>query len=251
MLSDCITFIDRMIAVYPRTYNPSYAMGFTTLAVLLASAFTLIFPLLGPAVVLLLLLNLIGKARLLLGFILHTHCSVAHRFLIGYVYGRTHSQTGGVLQIWIMQRLGTILAFQPLILGLILLSREFWIEGGILCGAALFVVVFVESYCGWKTRLPSRRSLNPMTRDSLNTFMRAARPTAPREIDEESTSLVSSTRNTRARGSFASVLEMMSLTLAVMPPQAQARGPIPLGKTPRFLYEVRRSPFAYRNRNTR
>ncbi|THH33123.1 hypothetical protein EUX98_g1076 [Antrodiella citrinella] len=201
----------RFRAVYPRTYNPSYAMGCSALAILLASAFTLIFPLLGPAVALLLMLNLI-----------------AHRFLIGYIYGRTHSQTGGVLQIWIMQRLGTILAFQPLILGLILLSREFFVEGGILCGAALFVVVFVESYCAWKTRLPGRRSLNPLTRDSLNTFMRAARPTAPREIDEESTSLVSSTRNTRARGSFASVLEMMSLTLAVMPTQSQARGPIPL-----------------------
>ena len=154
----------------------------------------------------------------------------AHRFLIGYVYGRTHSQTGGVLQIWILKRFGTVLALQPLVLGLILLSRQFWIEGGILCGVALFVVLFVESYCAWKTRLPGRRSLNATTRDSLDTFLRAARPTAPRDIDEESASLVSSTRNTRARGSFASILEMMSLTLAVMPSPSQSRGPVPLGK---------------------
>lgn len=157
---------------------------------------------------------------------------LAHRFLIGYVYGRTHSQTGGVLQIWILKRFGTILAFQPLILGLVLLSRELWIEGGVLCGAALFVVVFVESYCAWKTRIPGRRSLSPVTKDALTTFTRAARPSTPRDIDEESTSLVSSTRNTRARGSFASVLEMMSLTLAVMPSPSQARGPVPLGKLP-------------------
>ncbi|KAH8099276.1 hypothetical protein BXZ70DRAFT_289357 [Cristinia sonorae] len=206
-----VTPRQRFRAVYPRTYNPAYAMSCCILAVMLASAFALIFPLLGPAVVLLLFLTLI-----------------AHRFLIGYVYGRTHSQTGGILQIWLLKRFGTLLAFQPLVLGLILLSRNFWVEGGILCGAALFVVVFVESYCTWKTRLPGRRSLAPVTRDSLDTFMRAARPTQNRDIDEESTSLVSSGRNTRARGSFASVLEMMSLTLAVMPSANQSRGPIPL-----------------------
>ncbi|TCD68080.1 hypothetical protein EIP91_011533 [Steccherinum ochraceum] len=206
-----VTPRQRFRAIYPRTYNPAHAMGCCILAILFASAFTLVFPLLGPAVVLLLLLTLI-----------------AHRFLIGYVYGRTHSQTGGILQLWILKRIGTVLALQPLVLGLILLSRQFWIEGGILCGAALFVVVFVESYCRWKTHLPGRRSLSPLTRDSLDTFLRAARPTVPRDIDEENTSLVSSARNTRARGSFASVLEMMSLTLAVMPSPSQARGPVPL-----------------------
>lgn len=134
--------------------------------------------------------------------------------------------------MWILKRFGIILAFQPLVLGLILLSRDFWVEGGILCGAALFVVLFIESYCTWKTRLPGRRSLSPITRDSLNTFSRAARPTTPRDIDEESTSLVSSGRHTRARGSFASVLEMMSLTLAVMPSSNRTRGAVPLGKEP-------------------
>lgn len=153
---------------------------------------------------------------------------IAHRFLIGYVYGRTHSQTGGLLQIWLLKRLGTIIAFQPLVLGLILLSRDFWVEGGVLCGTAFFVASFVEIYVAWKTWLPGRRSLNPVTRDSLDTFTRSARPSAPRNIDEESASLVSSTRNTRARGSFASILEMMSLTLAVMPNSSQNRAPVPL-----------------------
>lgn len=217
-------------AVYPRTYNPSFAVGCCVLAVLLASAFTLIFPLVGPAACIFLALTLIGKphaSHAVELFIIIT--LTAHRFLIGYVYGRTHSQTGGMLQIWLLKRLGTILAFQPLILGLIFLSRRFWIQGGVLCGVAVFVVLFVEIYCTLKTRLPGRRSLSRITIDSLDAFARSAKPSTP-DADEENTSLVSSGRNTRARGSFASVLEMMSLTLAVMPSPSQSRGPVPLGE---------------------
>ncbi|RDX50995.1 hypothetical protein OH76DRAFT_1507025 [Lentinus brumalis] len=206
-----VTPRQRFRAVYPRTYDPSYAISCAIVAIIFASAFALIFPLLAPAVLLLLLLTLI-----------------AHRFLIGYVYGRTHSQTGGLLQIWLLRRLGTILAFQPLVLGLIFLSRRLWAEGGVLCAAALFVVIVVEGFCNWRTKIPGRSSLSPITQDSLSTFEKNAKPARPRDLDEESTSLVSSARISRARGSFASVLEMMSLTLAVTPSPSENRGPVPL-----------------------
>ncbi|RPD82440.1 hypothetical protein L226DRAFT_528605 [Lentinus tigrinus ALCF2SS1-7] len=206
-----VTPRQRFRAVYPRTYDPSYAISCCIVAVIFASAFALIFPLLAPAVLILLLLTLI-----------------AHRFLIGYVYGRTHSQTGGLLQIWLLRRLGTILAFQPLVLGLIFLTRRLWVEGGILCGAAVFVVAVVEGFCNWRTKPPGRSSLSPIAQDCLATFERSTKPARPRDLDEESTSLVSSARNTRARGSFASVLEMMSLTLAVTPSPSENRGPVPL-----------------------
>ncbi|EMD41861.1 hypothetical protein CERSUDRAFT_120777 [Gelatoporia subvermispora B] len=206
-----VTPRQRFRAVYPTTYDPSYALACCILAVLYASAFSLIFPLVAPAALLFLLLVLI-----------------AHRFLIGYVYGRTQGQTGGLLQIWFLRRLGTILAFQPLLLGLILLSRRLWIEGGILCGTALFVVLLVETYCTLRTRQPSTKALLPITRDSIDTFLRNAQPGRQTDLDEENTSLVSSARNTRMRGSFASVLEMMSLTLAVMPSPSEIRGPVPL-----------------------
>ncbi|OJT15945.1 hypothetical protein TRAPUB_13369 [Trametes pubescens] len=207
-----VTPRQRFRAVYPSTYDPTYATSCAVLAIIFASAFALIFPLLAPAVLLLLVLTLI-----------------AHRFLVGYVYGRTLSQTGGLLHMWFLRRLGTVLAFQPLLLGLIFLSRRIWIEGGILCGAALFVVIIVESFCSWRTRVPGRRSLSPITQDSLATFEHTASPGKRQDVDEESTSLVSSARNTaRARGSFASVLEMMSLTLAVSPSASESRGPVPL-----------------------
>ena len=149
---------------------------------------------------------------------------------MGYVYGRTCSQTGGILQLWLIKRFGTLLALQPLIVGLILLSRKLWIEGGILCGAAFLVAVAVEASCAWRTRQPGKRSLSVVAQNSLDTSAGAARPKTARDLDEESTSLVSSGRNTRMRGSFASILEMMSLTLAVMPSPSQTRGPVPLGE---------------------
>ena len=219
-------------AVYPRTYDPSYAISCCLIAVIFASAFALIFPLLAPAVLVLLFLTLVGELPLLHSSVRPFRCPnkfTAHRFLIGYVYGRTHSSTGGLLQIWLLHRLATILAFQPFVMGLIFLTRRIWVEGGILVGAAVLVIVITEAFCHWRTRLPGRSSLSPITQDSLRTFEESAKPGIGRDVDEESTSLVSSARNTRARGSFASVLEMMSL-LAVTPSPSETRGPVPLGQ---------------------
>jgi len=154
--------------------------------------------------------------------------STAHRYLVGYVYARTHSQTGGLLQIWLLRRFGTLLSLQPLLLGLIFLSREFWVEGGVLIGIGVIVIVFVESYTHRKTKLPGRGSLSAITRNSLDSFASAAKYTNLRNFDGESASFVSSAKVARARGSMASVLEMMSVTLAVMPSPSPQRGPVPL-----------------------
>jgi hypothetical protein len=152
---------------------------------------------------------------------------VAHRFLVGYVYARTHSQTGGLLQLWLLKRFGTLLSFHPILLGLILLSRRFWIEGSILVGSGFLVILIVEIYTNAKTRLPGRKSLNPATRDSLQRFENV---TAEQMYDDnDSLPEIGSTLGI-PRGSMASVLDMMSLTLAVMPPSSKNRGPVPLRK---------------------
>ncbi|KAH8992407.1 hypothetical protein EDB92DRAFT_1857796 [Lactarius akahatsu] len=201
----------RFRATYPRTYNPLFAMACCILAVTFASTFAVIFPLLGPPVVLLVFLTL-----------------VAHRFLVGYVYGRTRSQTGGLLQIWLLKRFASLIALQPILLGLILLSRKLWPEGGALVGAGIFTIAFVEVYTRLKERSPGRRALNPVSQHALESFGKAAKPNHPAVLDEESPSIVSSGRATRTRGSFASVLEMMSLTLAVAPSHYQQHGPVPI-----------------------
>ncbi|KAF5352644.1 hypothetical protein D9756_005814 [Leucocoprinus leucothites] len=204
-----VTPRQRFRAVYPRTYSPTFAISACVLAVMFASTFSLIFPLIAPAVVLLLLLSL-----------------VAHRFLVGYVYARTHSQTGGLLQLWLLKRFGTLLSFQPILLGLIFLSRTIWIEGGVLAGIGVVTVLFVEIYTAMRLRLPGRGSLSPITRDSLDHFASAA----DRYLVEgaDATTNDSSSRGPLVRGSMASVLEMMSLTLAVEPSAPTYRGPVPL-----------------------
>lgn len=154
---------------------------------------------------------------------------LAHRYLIGYVHGRTQFATGGLLQIWLLRRFATLLSLQPLVLGLIFLTRGLWEEAGVLLGSALFIVVFAETFCHIKTREPGVKSLSPMTQESLNSFKNMARPNHRLNVDEESISLVSSARSKPMRESMASVLEMMSLTLAVMP-SAKNRGPVPLRK---------------------
>ncbi|KAF9535881.1 hypothetical protein CPB83DRAFT_40825 [Crepidotus variabilis] len=204
---EAVTPRQRFRAVYPRTYNPSFAIGACILAIVFASTFALIFPLIAPAVVILLLLTLI-----------------AHRFLVGYVYARTHSQTGGLLQLWLLRRFATLLSFQPILLGLIFLSRRFWIEGAILIGAGVFVIAFVEMYTNAKTRLPSRHSLSPITQNSLERF----HSSADRYLNTGSETSSSSVFGPRIRGSMASVLEMMSITLAVMPTSSTYKGPVPL-----------------------
>ncbi|KAL0951690.1 hypothetical protein HGRIS_008366 [Hohenbuehelia grisea] len=203
----------RFRAVYPRTYDPSFATAASILAIVFACTFSIIFPLIGPAVVLLLLLTLI-----------------AHRYLVGYVYGRTHSSTGGLLQIWMIRRFGSLLSLQPFLLGLILLSRKEYILGGVCCGVGLAVVIFVESYTSWKTRAPPRSSLKPITQDSLDHFEEVIKMMQLPIMDEEGVSLVGSARSPRRGGSMASVLEMMSLTLAVMPSPSTNRGSVPLGE---------------------
>ncbi|KAG1766395.1 hypothetical protein EDD22DRAFT_878114 [Suillus occidentalis] len=207
---DAVTPRQRFRAVYPTTYDVSYTAIACALSMVFASAFSLIFPLIGPAIVILLFLTL-----------------VAHRYLIGYVYARTLSETGGLLQIWLLKRLGTLLALQPLLLGLILLSRRLWIEGGVLSGTALVVAGIVEVHTMRKTRLASLQALPESTQESLRVFRRALESGNCTDTDDENRSMITA-RGNRTRGSMASVLDMMSLTLAVMPSASTHRGPLPL-----------------------
>lgn len=206
-----ITPRQRFRAMYPKPYDATIATGACVLGIIFASTFSLIFPLIGPAVMLLLFLTLI-----------------AHRFLVGYVHGRTLSQTGGLIQIWLLRRFGTLLAFQPIFLGLIFLANEIWIEGGVLVGTGVVVILFVEAYTSWRTRLPGRRSLSIVSQDSLDTFTSRASQTRRLVVDEEELSQKSSSGARRTRSSMASVLEMMSLTLAVTPSSSTTRGSVPL-----------------------
>jgi hypothetical protein len=189
------------------------------LAVIFASTFSLIFPLIGPPIVLLMLLSL-----------------VAYRYLVGYVWSRTNAPSnGGLLQLWLLRRFATLLALQPLLMALIFLTRRLWALAGVLLGAAVLIIAIVEGYCGYKSRTPPKRNFSPVVRDSLATFQRSISGNKSKRrltIEEDGTSLVSSPmeRGGIPRGSIASVLEMMSITLNVMPSPNRAKDVVPIGK---------------------
>jgi hypothetical protein len=132
------------------------------------------------------------------------------------------------MQIWLLKCLASISMLQPLLLGLILLSRQLWIEGGILSGFSLGTLLVVELFTASKSRLRASHYLEPTTRESLKAFSETARSSTYADASNESVGNLSSPR--RVRESIASVLEMMSLTLAVMPPASRHRGPLPLRK---------------------
>ena len=216
-------------------------MASCILAITFASTFSMIFPLIGPAVVLLVFLTLVGtSSNTHSRFLMSLTGSSAHRFLIGYVYGRTRSQTGGLLQIWLLKRFASLLAIQPILLGLIFFSRRLWPEGVALVGVGGAIIVFVEVYTRLKERRMGRGVLSPVSQHAVESFRKSARPERLAMLEEESTSLVSSGRAARTRGSYASVLEMMSTTLAVVPSRYQQHGPVPLrmssSLSPRVLF---------------
>ncbi|KAI5123599.1 hypothetical protein M0805_003416 [Coniferiporia weirii] len=205
-----VTPRQRFRALYPGVYDPTYAMGCCILAVVLASTFSFIFPLIGPAVAILLFLTI-----------------VAHRFLVSHVYGRTDAPTGGLMQIWLLKQFATVATLQPILLGLIFMARRLFIEGGVLAGCGFIAAIAVELYTHWKTKLPGRKTLSAVTLNAIDRFRERALPGNQSASDSEGTSLVSVPR-VRQRGSMASVLEMMSLNLAVIPTPHETRGAVPL-----------------------
>ena len=97
-------------------------------------------------------------------------------------------------------------------------------------GVGAVTIFIVEIYTTYKTRLPGRKTLNEATIESLETFQATAH--SKRRAIEEEESIDNTDVQPRPvyhRGSFASVLEMMSITLAVAPSNSQSRSAIPLG----------------------
>jgi hypothetical protein len=104
-------------------------------------------------------------------------------------------------------------------------------------------------------------ALDQVFKHTLKPFQKAAQPSNPAMLEEESTSIVNSGCVARTRGSLASVLEMMSTTLAVVPSRYQQHGHGPVCSTPRAvrrhhpflsLYSDSRSIYAFfRDRNAR
>ncbi|KZP00877.1 hypothetical protein CALVIDRAFT_493343, partial [Calocera viscosa TUFC12733] len=212
-----ITPRERFRAIYPHFYNYAHATGFCIIGIIFAATFTLLFPLIGPAIVLLLLLSVI-----------------AHRFLVGYVYQRG-GQTGGLLQIWILRRFLDLLALQPVLLGLLMFSREEWALGGVLLGVGIGLIVLLEAYTIRKElKAKNKETLSRDTQQALSNFKDAISGRRPQGAEGESlvpapagSTLLEAGTGRHRRGSIASILDMMAATLAIMPSSRRTQ-PVPL-----------------------
>jgi len=192
--------------MYPHSYDPSFGLGACIIAIFLTLTLVVLFPLLGLPLTVLALLTL-----------------VAHRFLAGYVYGRSdHGQSGGLLQLWILRRFATMLALQPFLLGLILLPFREWGLAGVLLGSAVFIAFVTETYTTARMRKPGVKSLSEASQESLTDLITEIKNRRDDNDDDSEKSLPAAPegeatppRRARAVVSMTSLLDMISRTLAL------------------------------------
>ncbi|ORX33503.1 hypothetical protein BD324DRAFT_658318 [Kockovaella imperatae] len=140
---------------FRRTAPPSFDMAFALLPFLIAVfyAFSLIFlfPLLAIPLLLMLFLSL-----------------VAGRYMIENVCVDKH---GGfispTLGLWVITRFGLLLSLQPLLYGLILLSRREWAIGSVSLALALITVLLVSGLTFLRYPSPRRKDLPIRTKNAL------------------------------------------------------------------------------------
>ncbi|WVQ68925.1 uncharacterized protein L199_007134 [Kwoniella botswanensis] len=134
------------------SYSPAIGMAPCLLAVFYASTLLFIFPLLAIPILVLLYLSFI-----------------ANRYMIEHVFvDSSAGYTGTVLALWSVRRFGRVLGFQPLLYGLILLSRNEWAIGGVSIGVAVITVLLSEGLTVLRFKEKMRKDLNGNTRKALD-----------------------------------------------------------------------------------
>ncbi|KAF9519867.1 hypothetical protein BS47DRAFT_1357887 [Hydnum rufescens UP504] len=193
-----------LLALYPRTYNPSFGMGASILGLFFAAAFSMLFPLIGPPLVLLLFLTL-----------------MVHRYLVGYSPFRSLAAPLAHSAVC------TLVTLQPFLLGLILLAHRLWALGSLLLCVAVFGLVAVELYAETQTREPDVDSLSLRAWESLDKFVSQVM-TGEADLVPYPVQFVAEQQGTRS--SMASMLEMIAASLAVGPSASLQSKPVPFPK---------------------
>ncbi|WVQ83967.1 hypothetical protein IAT38_006112 [Cryptococcus sp. DSM 104549] len=112
----------------PPSYTPSYGVAASLVAVFYACPLLFIYPLLAIPIIVLLYLSL-----------------VAHRYMSEHVFvERSGGYIGILTAIWTVRRFGWILPVQPVLYGLLLLSRDEWVPGGVSLGVAAAILMLSE-----------------------------------------------------------------------------------------------------------
>lgn len=93
-------------------------------------------------------------------------------------------------------------------------------------GLSILLFLCIEAYTWFKLRLIQPKALSHLTKNILYHFRCAARGGTYPPYTEEP--LIPNIPIQPPRSSIASLLEMISITLAIVPPGVKRRGPIPL-----------------------
>ncbi|KAJ9103109.1 hypothetical protein QFC21_002531 [Naganishia friedmannii] len=168
-----------------------------------------IFPLIGlPAVVFLVLLF------------------VASRYLATFADCSLFGSSGGRLAILLIRSLAVVLLCQPVLLGLILLSRREWAIGGASLGVALAGLMLFEGLLVW--RKGRSTALSRTEHAKFRLFAKRLQSHAVEPIDNMSIDRPSELENSgRRRRSNATIFELMS-DLLLPSNQTRSQGHLPL-----------------------
>lgn len=145
-----------MIGRLPPAFIPSLALAPVLIAVFYATSLLMLFPLLAIPLLIMLYLAFI---------VIHHQVQYVHAPSTGY--------EAATLALWTTRRLGWTLCLQPLIYGLILLSRNEWEIGGASIGVSVLTLVLSELLTIGRHPSPSRKSLKSTTRRILGNISRA------------------------------------------------------------------------------
>lgn len=168
------------------------------------------------------LFPLIGLPALLFLGLLFLAC----RFLATYTDCNLHGSPGGQVAIGLLWILGWTLCLQPLLLGLVLLSRREWRIGGASVGVAVAGLIVFEVLVRSKCR---RRRLEREDLDRMHSFAQRLKKQTVELVDDgtpEPESDLPASDNIRRR-SNATIFELMS-DLLIPSERRRSRGPLPL-----------------------
>lgn len=101
-----------------------------------------------------------------------------------YLYAPSTGYEAATLALWTTRRLAWLLAIQPFIFGLILLSRNEWTLGGISIGLSLLTILVAELLTARRHPAPSRKSLSLRTRRVLDDISRSMTRPGPSDALE-------------------------------------------------------------------
>ena len=197
------------------------------MAVFYAAALLFIFPLLAIPILILLYLSFV----------------VVHH-QVEYLHAPSKGYEAATLALWTIRRFGWVLALQPLIYGLIVLSRREWEIGGISIGVAVVTVIISELVTAGLHPSPKRNKLSASTQKSLDDISHAMRhPPVPAQLTRAISG--SSSQILRSRQSTSSMLRRLTTLLpglSRLPPEC----PLPL--TTHIIHDLDSTELASRTR---